>query len=154
MEDEQGKLTSKKYDYNYLANLPEIDKTLAKDGQIADSKAVGDKIKELQRVKISTINGTGPDEKGDIKINEGSLDYEQLKNIPKINGVELKGDLDSTIDLKIVGGEKGEPGEPGKPGEKGEQGPAGPAGEKGAKGDKGKAATIEVESTITLEPLS
>ena len=36
-----------KYDYNYLANLPESDMTLSKQGAFADALVVGRKLTQL-----------------------------------------------------------------------------------------------------------
>lgn len=73
----------------------------------------------------------------------GAGDYAVLANKPRINGVELRGDV-SSRDLGIRDGEpgpqgeKGDPGEPGPQGEPGPAGPQGPAGADGAPGARGE----------------
>ena len=84
----------------------------------------------------------------DIKLTSGSggtINYNRLRNKPKINGHELIGEL-TTEDLDIHDGEQGPKGdkgdtgaqgEPGIQGPKGDTGSTGPEGPQGPKGDPG-----------------
>lgn len=68
----------------------------------------------------------------------GTTDYSQLSNKPKINGVELNGDV-SSESLGIQDGEPGPAGPQGEPGPQGETGPQGPKGDTGDTGPQGPA---------------
>lgn len=92
----------------------------------------------------------------DLNVSGGTDNYEKLKNLPTLNGVELKGALTS-VDVGVVGrdevetlrGPKGDKGDKGDPfvyedfteeqleGLRGPQGEPGEQGEPGIKGDKG-----------------
>ena len=64
-------------------------------------------------------------------------------------------DLNGTTTANVLNGKDGEQGIPGNPGPRGADGQPGPAGKDGADGKDGKdgkAATIEVESTLTGDP--
>lgn len=88
----------------------------------------------------------------------GTSDYEDLDNLPKINGVTLKGNL-SDSDLHIVGeqgpagpqgpqGPQGEQGVQGIQGEKGDTGATGPQGPQGEQGPAGQpGAAFEIYAT-------
>ena len=86
----------------------------------------------------------------DIKLTSGSggtINYNRLRNKPKINGHELIGEL-TTEDLDIHDGEQGPKGDKGDTGETGPQGPQGvkgDTGEQGPKGDKGDTGSTGPE---------
>ena len=84
-------------DYKALANLPQPDPTLSKEGSFADAKAIGDKINlifdeltsqgsSIPTSVIKSVNGVKPDVSGNVVLKASDVDalpstYTHVKSI-------------------------------------------------------------------------
>ena len=159
-----------KYDYNALANKPElvtqanieaaieeaknytdeqIDTSLSVQGKAADAKAVGDALGEkLDATELDSAINTAlqqAKESGDFNGPQGPQGEVGPQGPQGEQGpVGLQGEKGE----QGPQGEKGEQGPVGLQGEKGEQGPVGPPGEKGEQGPQGEKGEQGIQGPI------
>ena len=89
-----------------IENIPateriEVDSTLSQEGKAADAKAVGDALAEKQPIGnyVKTINGSVPDENGNIEVDSGYEDaiYITVEDIDEICGTAVQFAIDGGV---------------------------------------------------------